>query len=247
MSIGEFCGLHTLSSILSALHIKCNHYHKLWKGFTVDQIKQTFEDYGKDEFSQRLINVASKSGSTWSRSEITIVIDDSIFKQWLKNMPKGKHFDKYYSGQTHCTVYGFRVTLLGVAIGDDFYPLYFKVVPKGACTKKAALDLLKRVYALLQQIGDKHKFKYPNLFVSVDSGFTCPKLIAYCQKNNIGFIGVPKKTNKVQIGRYDLNIKGYIVHGRKLPKNTFLKTKPYFWLFEQAQLPGQIPIFSKLS
>ena len=58
---------------------------------------------------------------------------------------------------------------------------------------KAALELLKKVYGLLQQIGDRHNFKYPNLYLSVDSGFTCLKLIAYCQKNNIGFIGGTKK------------------------------------------------------
>ena len=152
MQIGELCGLHTLSSILSALGIKSNQYHKLWKGCTLTQTKELLDNYCEKELSERLVELAKKSSSSWSRSEVTIVIDDSIFKQWLKNEPIGNYFAKYYSGQTHCTVYGFRVTALGIAIGKDFYPLHYYISPRFLNTKKVALDLLKKAYGLLEQL-----------------------------------------------------------------------------------------------
>lgn len=210
MQIGELCGLHTLSSILSALGIKSNQLHKLWKGFTLQQSKELLDTYCEVEFSERLVELAQKSESSWSRSVVTIVIDDSIFKKWLKNMPIGQYFAKFYSGQTHCTVYGFRVTVLGITIGKDFYPLHYHISPRFLNTKKVALDLLKKAYKLLEDLALSYDLVYPNLFLSVDSGFTDKNLLAYCENKDIGFIGVLKKTNKIQIGRYDLNIRKYI-------------------------------------
>lgn len=210
MQIGELCGLHTLNSLLSALGIKSTQYYKLWKGCTLKQSKELLDTYCELEFTEHLVALAQKSSSSWSRAEVTIVIDDSIFKQWLKNMPIGTYFAKYYSGQTHCSVYGFRVTALGIAIGDNFFPLYHHLSPKCVNTKEVALDLLKKAYELLEKLADTYSLSYPNLFLSVDSGFTYSGLLAYCEEKNIGFIGVPKKNNKIQIGRYNLNVKKYI-------------------------------------
>ena len=149
MLIGEFYGLPTLKSILSALGIKSTNLYKLWREHTFGEIKKLVLSLSIDDFEQTLTKLVKQSESTWSRSQVTVVVDDSIFKMWLKNMPQGAYYDKYFSGQIKRTVHGFRVTLIGVAIGGDFYPLYFQVVPKDGDTKKVALKLLKKVQQIL--------------------------------------------------------------------------------------------------
>jgi len=180
--LGELLGLHTMSSILSILHIKSNNLQKLWNGFDYQQIGLLCNTMMITDFKKRLVQLSKKSESTWSRANVCIVIDDSIFKQWLKNMPIGDLFARYFSGQTHSTVYGFRVTLLGVSIGDEFYPLYFHLSGKKENTKEVAFDLLKKVRRLLKNITDTEQISYPNLCLSVDSGFTYERLIKYCER-----------------------------------------------------------------
>lgn len=210
MLVGELYGLHTLSEILSTFHITSNNLQKIWQGFNFNQIRIFCLNYCEDLFSEELIKIAKKSDSTWSRKRLTIVIDDSIFKQWLQNMPHGEFFAKFFSGQTHSTVYGFRVTLIGVALGKDFYPLYFQLSTKDDSTKKVALNLLKKVRRLFKQIADNEKIVFPNLFLSVDSGFTDEELIKYCRRTGITFIGVPKKSCLFTIGRCRMNLTKYI-------------------------------------
>lgn len=210
MSLGSLYGLNTLSQILSALHIKSNNLHKIWRTANYQQVQSFVKHFGEDNFKTDLIALAKKDDSAWSRAHVTIIADDSIFRQWLKNMPQGKEFAKFFSGQYHKTVYGFRVSLVGVALGDTFYPLYFLIVPKGECSKKAALKSLKKAHQLIKSTLDKQQLSSPNLSFSVDSGFSDTDLIDYCEAQNIRFIGVPKKNNKFQIGRYDLNLKNYI-------------------------------------
>jgi hypothetical protein len=155
MLIGEFYGLPTLKSILSVLGIKSTNLYKLWKEHTFGEIKKLALSLSLGDFEQTLSKLMKQSESTWSRAEVTVVVDDSIFKMWLKNMPRGAYYDKFFSGQIKRTVHGFRVTLIGVAIGIDFYPLYFQVVPKGGNTKKVALNLLKKVQQIFVEVADK--------------------------------------------------------------------------------------------
>jgi len=208
--LGELLGIHTMSAILTTFHIKSNNLQKLWQGFDYEKIALLANQISVNNFTKKIVELSNKSQSTWSRAEVTIVIDDSIFKQWLKNMPIGGEFAKFFSGQTHSTVYGFRITLLGVSIGDEFYPLYFYLSSKKEKTKEIALKLLKKARRLLKNIADNEQISYPNLFLSVDSGFTDKALINYCERTGITFIGVPKKNCKFIIGRYDLNLKKQI-------------------------------------
>ena len=231
MLIGEFFGLHTLNSILTTFGIKSTNLYKVWKDFTFHQIKGLTIDLSIDYFKDAMGKLGTQSDSTWSRSEATIIIDDSIFKMWLKNMPHGDFYAKFFSGQIKRTVYGFRVTLLGVNIGEDFHPLYFQIVPKKGDTKKVALKLLKKVRAIFLKLSENQEFSCPNLYLSVDSGFTCDQLIAYCEKQNIGFIGVPKKTNVFKFKDISMNLKTYIEE-QFLPKEQAYK--------EEMQREGKI-------
>lgn len=210
MLIGEFFGLHTLNSILTSFGIKSTNLYKIWKDFSFHQIKRLTIDLSIDYFKEAMEKLGNQSDSTWSRSEVTIIIDDSIFKMWLKNMPQGDSYAKFFSGQIKRTVYGFRVTLIGVNIGEDFHPLYFQIVPKKGDTKKVALNLLKKVRGVFLELSEKQGFSYPNLYLSVDSGFTYDKLIAYCERHDIGFIGVPKKTNVFKFKDINMNLKTFI-------------------------------------
>ena len=69
---------------------------------------------------------------------------------------------------------------------------------------------------MLKQVAEEGQLSYPSPSLSVGSGFTGPELIGYCGGNGITFIGAPRKINKFQIGRYDLNLKKYI--GQVYPK-----------------------------
>lgn len=208
--IGELYGLHTLKQILAVFEIKSTNLYKLWQVFTFQQIKKYSIDLSLDYFNSELKDLLSKSDSTWSRSTVTIIADDSIFKQWLKNMPRGHYYDTFFSGQVKRSVYGFRVLLIGVALGDYFYPLYFQLVPKKGSTKKVCLKLLKKVVAIFTKLSDNEGFDYPNLHLSVDSGFTDEALIKYCARKNIGFIGVPKKNNIFLFGDKEMKLAAYI-------------------------------------
>ena len=210
MLIGELFGLHTLKSILDVFQIKSNNLYKIWKAHTFHQIKRLSLEWSVAFFENSLKELLEKSASSWSRASVTIIIDDSIFKQWLKNMPRGHTYDKFFSGQTGRTQYGFRVQLIGVAIGDDFYPLYFQVVKKKDCSQKTALKLLKKVHGIFTKICNKHQLTYPNLGLSVDSSFTNKDLIAYCTKHNIEFIGGTKRNNVFTINNIKSNLKEYI-------------------------------------
>jgi hypothetical protein len=151
----------------------------------------------------KVIELARKSESTWSRGEVTIVFDDSIFKQWLKNEKTGTFYDRYFSGQMKSTVYGFRLSLCGISIADTFYPSHFKISQKSDCTKEVSNKLLDELHEFLWKISQKENVSYPNLFVSADNGFDSELLLDKCtelsKKMPIVPICVPKKTNLLEI------------------------------------------------
>jgi len=213
MLIGELFGLHTLRSILDSFQIKSTNLYKIWQEHTYLQIKNMTMRLGVSYFEEALDALILKSESSWSRSSITIVADDSIFKQWLKNMDRGKFYGNFFSGQHHCSVFGFQVQLIGVAMGDDFHPLFFQLVSKQEKSKKKVVNLVKKVNDIFSQSAEKQGLilsDLPSLYLSVDSGFTDKSLIDYCESKDIGFIGVPKKNNIFIINNERLNLKTFI-------------------------------------
>lgn len=238
MLIGELYGLHTLKSILESFEIKSSNLYKIWQEHTYLQIKNMTTRLSIDYFRDEMKSLMSKSDSSWSRKSVTIIADDSIFKQWLKNMPRGEFYDKFYSGQYHCSVYGFKVQLVGVSIGNDFHPLFFQLISKKEKSKKKVIKLIKKSYEIFVEISDKQEFVIPNLYLSVDSGFTDSDLIKFCESKKIGFIGVPKKNNKFTIDGKQTNLKSFIeseyllaeeIHNKNgTDKTFFMRKKAYF-------------------
>ena len=228
MFFGELHGLHNLHSILQVLHIGSHNLYKIWSDYSAAQIKALCIMMCERSFEDTLEALLGKSDSSWSRAEVTIIIDDSIFKQWLKNMPRGAEYDCFFSGQVKRSVYGFCVNLIGVSINACFYPLYFEFVPKGKDSNDVALSSLKKVHQLFKKAIQKAGKACPNIYLSVDSGFTGEGLMTYCKDNDIGYIGVPKKNNVIYIGAKKWKIAQYI-------KEVFLKEEAEFDEQQQVQ------------
>lgn len=199
---GELFGLHTLRQILDAHGIRSNNWSKVYAGISYASIEQTISRMLLGLVEQHVTELALKSDSTWSRAGVTVVFDDSIFKQWLKDEPIGEYFAKYFSGQVNGPVYGLRITLCGLCIDDTFYPTHVHLSHKGEDTKSVGRQLLAKLHGLLHQWSLSYDLTYPNLFVSADSGFDSVELLDLCEELSkvlpITPICVPKKNHLFQ-------------------------------------------------
>lgn len=96
-----------------------NKLHKIQKYICAEQLKLKLEDW------------ASQSKSEWSKSNVTVVGDASVFQQNLsKNQQDNDYYSSGFSGQYHTTVTGFKILTLGVVIPGVFYPLYYEFIGK---------------------------------------------------------------------------------------------------------------------
>jgi hypothetical protein len=100
------------------------HLHALYEG--------VFEHI----LTQQLGALLSKHTSILSRELVTVVLDDSVFKMWLASQMEALDVDKCdfykqaFSGQMQQVVWGYQVVVLGINIGEVFFPLYFECVRK---------------------------------------------------------------------------------------------------------------------
>lgn len=234
--VGELFGLHTLHQILDAHGIQSNNWAKVCASISYACVEQSIGRMLQGLVERQVAELASKSDSTWSRAEVTVVFDDSIFKQWLKDEPIGGHFAKFYSGQVNGTVYGLRVTLCGLCIGDTFYPTHAHLSHKSEDTKEVGRDLLSKLHGLLHQWGLGYGLDYPNLFVSADSGFDGVELLDLCAELSkvlpITPICVPKKSHLFHSGSFSGSFQ-LLVEQVYLPKEAAY--------LEQCRKEGQRP------
>ncbi|MEZ4887220.1 MAG: hypothetical protein R3E32_20985 [Chitinophagales bacterium] len=105
--VGELYGLHNLHQILQAQGINSTKLYKVWEKFTYSKLIELINKLLVKYFLDAFIPLGKGSNSQQSRSRLTIVIDHSVFKQWLKNFPIGDKFAKFFSGQFNTSVYGF--------------------------------------------------------------------------------------------------------------------------------------------
>ena len=214
--IGELYGLNTFKKILDTVGISSRNCYKVWGKFTYKQLHGYISDYLEMQFKESFEELCSKSESSWSRSEVTMMIDESIFKTWLQNDLENQsfsdYFGKYFSGQTHKTEYGFRYSLSGISIGNDFYPLYLSPIKKGEKCIVEAVKSVKKMEALVRQSSEKQDFIIPNIALSVDSSYNNEALMDACDnlETNTNFICVPKKNHNVRIGKFKGNLTTYI-------------------------------------
>jgi len=197
--LGELYGLNTLNKILTNYGVRGNDFQQLWQKLPSKLLISLMNDWLWSIFSEDFKKRLVQSGSTHSRQKLTIVMDGSIFKQWLTGEKFGQYFAKYYSGQYKSAVYGFNVILCGMVIGEIFYPLQFQLRRKNEKDVEVAENILCKVYKKLSVLADIVQVNLPQLYLSVDSGFRSMNLLNYCEGFGIIYIGVPKVNHTINL------------------------------------------------
>ena len=226
--LGELLGLPTLNSILSKFSIKSNHLQKNYKAFydklSINKIRKIFEYVFEIQLRQRFEEMSKKDSSIWSKELVTLVLDDSIFRQWLQGQVPEKDWEDFYgcffSGQYKASVYGFKVVSLGVCIEGVFYPLYFDFVKKmpktaskddkrAASAVKVAEKLIKR-WATFTKDLSSNGVNLPKLHLSCDSGYSDVDLAKVCDESDLIYISVPKKSHLFEIKGQKIKLSDWI-------------------------------------
>jgi hypothetical protein len=152
---------------------------------------------------------------------VTVVLDDSIFKQWLSSFQQGETFEAcygcFFSGQFKSTVYGFKNCCLGVVIDRIYYPLYFEYVPKKKKSEtdkhsiaiETAIKLINKFGRFTQQLKNGN-VDLGRLNFSADNGYSDIELAKICTENNLTYISVPKKNHTFLINGQTIKLKEWI-------------------------------------
>lgn len=217
--------LPTLNSILSEYDLTSNRQSKqfslLYKSLTINNIVKMFESYFEYHLLEKLRTLGEKDKSCLSRELVTVVLDESVFKQWLSSFNLGENyslcFGSFFSGQTRSTVYGFKNGCIGIVIDGIYYPLYFDYVKKRkktdddkySATVETALDLINR-FGKFKERFEKEGIKLGKLHFSADNGFSDNNLINCAAKNGLIYIGIPKKSHLFEIQGTKIKLKEWI-------------------------------------
>lgn len=230
--LGQLLGLPTLHSILTKFGIQSNSlavkYKRLCKDLSINKLGSIFEFIFENQVGEALRKLSEKDPSTWSRKVLTLVLDDSIFRQWLKSQNPAADFEGFYacffSGQYKAAVYGFKVLSLGLCIEGIFYPLYFEFVKrapkdedeskdKGTPKPEKAVELAQKLLSHWGVFKAKLEVKgiqLPHLHLSCDNGYSDKNLAAVCEKNDLIYISVPKKNHYFEINHKKIKLSDWI-------------------------------------
>lgn len=206
--------LPTLNSILLTNDFNnnrpCIRFKLLYKNLKINDIIGFFENYFEQNLLNKFQELSDKHRSCLSRDLVTVVLDESVFKQWLSSFKEGvdfeEHYASFFSGQYKRTVYGFKNSCLGVVIDGIYYPLYFDYVRKGkkqkndknSSTIKTAINIINRFGALKAQF-EEDEGGLGSLHLSADSGYNNSDFIACCTEHDLIYIGVPSKSHNFEI------------------------------------------------
>jgi hypothetical protein len=226
--LGQLVGLPTLHSILTKFGIPSNglalRYKQLCKALSINKIRNIFEFIFENQVSEALQKRGEKDPSIWSKELVTLVLDDSIFRQWLKSQNPAQDFEGFYacffSGQYQAAVYGFKVLTLALSIEGVLYPLYFEFVkkapkdapsdePKPEKAVEVAEKLVERWGLFKAKLSTKG-IALPKLHLSCDNGYSDPNLAKTCAKNDLNYISVPKKNHYFEIDGQKVKLADWI-------------------------------------
>jgi hypothetical protein len=210
--LGQLVGLPTLKSILTKFGITSNrlqkNYTSLYKKLTVNKLRIIFESIFEQQTIAILKKMAMKDSSIWSKIRVTAVLDDSIFRQWLSESGREEaHYGKFFSGQYHCSVFGFKVVCFGLYIEDVFYPLFFDFVKKKMDTQgNQAVGVAKKLVSRWGRLRGrlaKEGVVLPDIHFSCDNGYNDVSLSEHChkQENGLVYISVPRRNNIFTINK----------------------------------------------
>ena len=206
--LGQILDLPTLNSMLEEYEISSNsvskHYAEIQSKISTKNILRLYERIFEHQLSEHLLTLFEKHPCIFSRNLVTVVLDDSVFKQWLSSFIEGEDFEgcygKYFSGQTKSSVYGFRVLCLGICIDGVYYPLYFEYVktknksktskneqksaksrtkPKNQKSDNQKSDAIIKAEKLVKRFGTFYN-KFQKKEQIVASGFCLPALHFSC-------------------------------------------------------------------
>ena len=222
--------LPTLHSILKEYGIISTsvftRFKTLYKSLTVNVLIKIFERIFELQVRSKFEELSNKHSSCLSRELVTVVLDDSIFKQWLSALSSEgvrENFDScyacFFSGQFKSNVYGFKNCCIGVVIDKVYYPLYFEYIPK---QKKAetdeysvqvatAIKLVER-FGFFNETLKAESIDLGNLKLSVDNGYSDMALAKICEIHNLTYISVPKKSHT------------FLINGQKIKLSEWIKT-----------------------
>ena len=203
--LGQLLDLPSLHAILLAHDIPLTthqvKYKLLCNKLTNNKLRTIFESIFADVLRKKLIELSGKSDATWSRMEVTAVLDDSVFRQWLDLVfGDDDSYKSWFSGQIGRTAQGYKVLTFGVVIEGVFYPLFLDFVKIGA--KNAAQHIPTAVRAVekwgkfIAEI-KKEGTEIRKIPLSCDSGYSSSLLEKACSGNNLDYISVPKKNNLI--------------------------------------------------
>lgn len=219
--LGQIVGLPTLHSILSKFEIKSNNnqicYKKLCKRLTVNSLQTIFGEIFEQQVLTQLSEMCKKDSSCWSRSLVTAVLDDSIFKTWLGNEKILENFancfGRFFSGQCGRVVYGLKIVTFGLNIDGVFYPMYFDFVKKATETIKevekstqVAQKLVKKWKKFIEK-ATKKGVSIPKINFSCDSGYNDVDLSNECADAKLDYISVPNKAHFIEIEQANGSVK----------------------------------------
>jgi hypothetical protein len=177
---------------------------------TISQLIKIFEKYFEYNISTKIQELSKKHKSCFSRELVTLVMDESVFKQWLNSFNLGENensfFGCFFSGQTKSTVFGFKNSCIGLVIDGIYYPLYFEYIKKSKKledekyneTIKKAMKLIDR-FTTFREAFKQNGIDLGVVNFSVDSGFDNKDFITYCDDRKLNYIGSPKKSNNFEI------------------------------------------------
>lgn len=210
---------------MSEYNLKSNNQRKqfnlLYKNLTINQLIKIFEKYFEYNISEKLKELSKKHKSCLSRELVTVVLDESVFKQWLNSFNLGENensfFGCFFSGQTKSTVFGFKNSCIGLVIDGIYYPLYFEYIKKGKKLKeekygetiKKAMKLIDR-FTTFRETLEQDEIDFGVINLTVDSGFNDESFITYCDCRKLNYIGTPKKNNNFEIGGKKIKLTEWI-------------------------------------
>ncbi|WP_157558275.1 hypothetical protein [Microscilla marina] len=193
-------------------------YQKLASNLSISTIRKLFEEVFSAQLGQVLQEMSEKDSSCWSKTTVTVVLDDSVFRCWLSSQNHLKDFEecygKFFSGQFGTSVYGFRVLTLGVSIDGVFYPLFFDFIKKK--TSNAYQKPAKVAQKLVRRWGEYRKkltrtgYDFPTLHLSCDNGYSNEALAESCAQNGLCYISVTKKSHYVVIEGQKVKLSDWI-------------------------------------
>lgn len=196
--LGELFGHHTLTGLLKSVGIQSNQKNKKWSKLSHRKLFKWLNLYLKQAFLVDFKVLLAKSDSTWSRQNITVVGDESVFRQWLEGLKKedDPYYGKYFSGQFCKSVWGYKTSLWGIMFNDRFYPIEIKFLgTNDTCSSIAQCCFVIVSELLLKSLEGYQK---PLLHVSVDSGFNNKELLSKIESKGFIPICVPKNSHIIE-------------------------------------------------